>query len=234
MSGLYWGLTALDLMNHVDALPKEQVVSYIQSVQHEDGGFGGHLHHDSHILYTLSAIQVMVTLDALDAINVDKAVDCKEPPTYQTNNRSDPPFFIDIVKLQNEDGSFSGDKWGELDSRFSYIALSALSLMKRLDAVDVPKAVEWILLCKNYDGGFGSRPGSESHAAQIFCCLGALAITKGLHHVDVDLLSWWLCERQLKNGGLNGRPEKLEDVMLGGGQDVRARNSHARTFGPSL
>lgn len=85
-------------------------------------------------------------------------------------------------------------------------------MLHRLDAIDVDKAIEWILLCKNYDGGFGSRPGSESHSAQIYCCLGALSIADALHHVDADLLSWWLCERQLKNGGLNGRPEKLEDV----------------------
>ncbi|CAO3587950.1 unnamed protein product [Absidia cylindrospora] len=77
VSGVYWGLTALNLINHVDALPKDEVVAYIKSTQHEDGGFGGHLHHNSHILYTLSAIQVLVTLDALDAIDVNKAVECK-------------------------------------------------------------------------------------------------------------------------------------------------------------
>ena len=41
------------------------------------GGFGGHIDHDSHILSTLSAVQVLITYDRLDAINVDKVVDCK-------------------------------------------------------------------------------------------------------------------------------------------------------------
>jgi geranylgeranyl transferase type-2 subunit beta len=118
----------------------------------------------------------------------------------------------DISTKQNTDGSFKGDEWGEIDSRFSYMALNGLSLLKRLDAIDMTKAVEWILQCKNYDGGFGCRPGAESHSGQIFCCVAALAIADALHHIDADLLSWWLCERQLKNGGLNGRPEKLEDV----------------------
>lgn len=116
--------------------------------------------------------------------------------------------------MRNEDGSFRGDNWGEVDSRFCYIALSCLSLLKRLDAIDTQPTVEWILQCKNYDGGFGSRPGAESHSGQIFCCVAALAITNALHHIDSDLLSWWLCERQLKNGGLNGRPQKLEDVSI--------------------
>ncbi|KAL3343478.1 hypothetical protein AABB24_027154 [Solanum stoloniferum] len=120
--------------------------------------------------------------------------------------------ILDIAGLQNEDGSFSGDIWGEVDTRFSYISILSLALLHRLDKVDVGKAVKYILSCKNVDGGFGCTPGAESHAGQIFCCVAALAITGSLHHVDKDLLGWWLCERQVKSGGLNGRPEKLPDV----------------------
>lgn len=46
-----------------------------------------------------------------------------------------------------------------------------------MEAIDVDKAVEFILSCMNFDGGFGSRPGSESHAGLIYCCLGTLSIT---------------------------------------------------------
>lgn len=94
------------------------------------------------------------------------------------------------------------------------MAFAALSLLDRMDAIDVPKAVKWVVDCMNYDGGFGSQPGSESHAGQVYCCVGALAIADALHLIDADLLGWWLCERQLKNGGLNGRPEKLEDASI--------------------
>lgn len=41
------------------------------------GGFGGHIDHDPHILSTLSAVQILITYDRLDAIQVDKVVDCK-------------------------------------------------------------------------------------------------------------------------------------------------------------
>ena len=37
----------------------------------------------------------------------------------------------------------------------------------KLDAIDVDKAVEFVLSCMNFDGGFGCRPGSESHAGQV-------------------------------------------------------------------
>nr|CAG8434237.1 3394_t:CDS:2 [Entrophospora candida] len=199
LSGVYWGLTALDLLDHVDVLNREDVVKYVASCQHENGGFGGHIGHDPHLLYTLYAVQILVIEDSLESVNVDKIVE------YVTSRQD------------RTTGAFTGDEWGEIDTRFSYCALSCLSLLKRLDAVNIQKAVEFIILCKNFDGGFGSTPGAESHAGQIFCCVGALAIVNSLHLVDADLLGWWLCERQLKNGGLNGRPEKLEDDPECGG-----------------
>ncbi|KAF7834523.1 geranylgeranyl transferase type-2 subunit beta 1-like [Senna tora] len=206
MNGAYWGLTTLDLLGKLDTADVNEVVSWIMSCQHESGGFSGNIGHDPHILYTLSAVQVLALFDKIDIIDVDKV----------TNY---------IVSLQNEDGSFSGDMWGEVDTRFSYIAISCLSLLHRLDKINVKKAVKYILSCKNMDGGFGCTPGGESHAGQrgintqtrgghmeVFCCVGALAITGSLDLVDKDLLGWWLCERQVKSGGLNGRPEKLPDV----------------------
>lgn len=61
---------------------------------------------------------------------------------------------------------FSGDKWGEVDTRFSFCAVLALSLIQRLSAIDLEKAIDFVLSCMNFDGGFGSRPGSESHAGR--------------------------------------------------------------------
>ncbi|GMY09964.1 geranylgeranyl transferase type-2 subunit beta 1-like isoform X1 [Fagus crenata] len=193
MNGAYWGLTTLDLLGKLDTVDVDEVVSWVMKCQHESGGFGGNIGHDPHILYTLSAVQVLALFDKLNVLDVDKV----------TNY---------IAGLQNEDGSFSGDIWGEVDTRFSYIAVCCLSILHCLNKINVEKAVSYIVSCKNLDGGFGCTPGGESHAGQIFCCVGALAITGSLHHIDKDLLGWWLCERQVKSGGLNGRPEKLPDV----------------------
>ncbi|KAL2857852.1 terpenoid cyclases/protein prenyltransferase alpha-alpha toroid [Aspergillus pseudoustus] len=105
-----------------------------------------------------------------------------------------------------------GDEWGELDTRFLYGALNALSLLKLLDLVDVAKAVSYVQQCENLDGGYGVFPGAESHAGQVFTCVGALAIAGRLDLIDKDRLGGWLSERQVDGGGLNGRPEKLEDA----------------------
>jgi geranylgeranyl transferase type-2 subunit beta len=119
----------------------------------------------------------------------------------------------DIAGLQDRlTGAFSGDEWGETDTRFLYGALNALSLLQLMHLIDLPKAVDYVQSCVNFDGGYGVSPGAESHAGQIFTCVGALAIAGRLDLVDGDRLGGWLSERQLENGGLNGRPEKLEDV----------------------
>ncbi|KAF8451515.1 rab geranylgeranyltransferase beta subunit [Terfezia claveryi] len=194
INGVYWGLTALDLLGHRGVLPRDKTIEYVKSCQHENGGFGAHPGHDAHILTTVSAVQILAIEDALDQVDKDQIA------RY-------------VASLQDrETGIFSGDQWGEVDTRFIYGAFNCLSLLGKLDFIDVEKAVQYVLLCKNYDGGFGMLPGAESHAGQIFTCVGTLAIAKKLELIDHDLLGEWLCERQLPNGGLNGRPEKLEDV----------------------
>ncbi|XP_028394634.1 geranylgeranyl transferase type-2 subunit beta-like isoform X1 [Dendronephthya gigantea] len=193
MSGVYWGLTTMDLIGKIEMMKKEEIIEFVKSCQHQDGGFGASVNHDSSLLYTLSAIQILVIYNCVEVIDVENVV------KY-------------ISSLQKEDGSFAGDIWGEIDTRFSFCAVAALCLLERLDAVNIDKAVDYVVSCMNFDGGFGCRPGSESHSGQIYCCLGVLAITHRLYHVNVDMLGWWLCERQLASGGLNGRPEKLPDV----------------------
>lgn len=194
MSGMYWGLTALDLIHETHNLPLDNIIEFVQDCQDaESGGISACINHDPHLLHTLSAVQILCLYDRLDAINVEGVV------KY-------------VSSLQKPDGSFTGDKWGEVDTRFSFCAVATLALLKRLDAINVDKAVEFVESCKNFDGGFGSRPLSESHAGLIYCCIGFLSITGRLDVIDRDTLAWWLCERQLPSGGLNGRPEKLPDV----------------------
>ena len=141
---------------------KEHVLKFVQSCAAPDGAsFGGNVGHDSHLLYTLSAVQIFALFDRLDLIDKDAVA------RY-------------MASLQQEDGSFIGDQYGEKDTRFSYIAIMGLSLLGRLDAIDLDKAVEFILRCKNFDEGFGVVPNAESHAGQTFCCVAALSIARRL------------------------------------------------------
>lgn len=193
MSGAYWGLTCMSLLDQLDRMKRDEVLSFIRKCQCPNGGICASPGHDPHLLYTLSAVQICVLYDAVSELNVDAIVQY-------------------VSSLQREDGSFSGDEWGEVDSRFSFCALACVTLLERQDAIDVRGAADFVVRCMNFDGGFGVVPGSESHSGQVFCCVGALALANQLDRIDADTLGWWLCERQLPSGGLNGRPEKLPDV----------------------
>jgi len=60
----------------------------------------------------LSAFQILALYDAFDSILVDSVV------SY-------------VSGLQQNDGSFFGDKWGEVDTRFSFCAVACLALLVR-------------------------------------------------------------------------------------------------------
>ena len=91
-----------------------------------------------------------------------------------------------VLGLQQCNGSFQGDKWGETDTRFLYCATSVLAHLGALDELDHEKTIQWVLRCSNFDGGFGLTEGAESHAAQVFTCVGALSILHALDRIDQD------------------------------------------------
>lgn len=62
MSGIYWGITAMDLMKELHRMDREEVVAFVKSCQHDCGGIGASLAHDPHLLYTLSAVQVSLVM----------------------------------------------------------------------------------------------------------------------------------------------------------------------------
>lgn len=198
MNALYWGLGTLFLVKHQHEFEREEVVKFVIScIDDSNGGFGASPNHDAHMLSTLSAVQVLKMYNALDELS--------------TEQRKGVVSFVKSMQLG--DGSFQGDKFGEVDTRFVYNAIQCLSILEELTPEIVEPAVDWILQCQNFDGCFGMVPGAESHAAQAFTCLGVLAITNNLDKLpNKELLEWWLSDRQVENGGLNGRPEKLPDV----------------------
>eukprot|EP00038_Savillea_parva_P026670 m.55622 g.55622 ORF g.55622 m.55622 type:complete len:414 (+) comp7616_c0_seq4:72-1313(+) len=131
MSGLYWCLTALDLLHKKDEFQADEVVAWVERCRHPDGGFSASPDLDPHVLYTLSAVQVLVSLDRLTPEVAEGAAN-----------------FMSSQQLP--DGSFQGDKWGEVDTRFSFCALACLALVNKLDAVNVDAAGDFVLV-RGYD-----------------------------------------------------------------------------------
>jgi geranylgeranyl transferase type-2 subunit beta len=192
MGGAYWAITSLLLLKKtISPEQVKEVVTWIQSCQNPDGGFGGNKGHDSHITNTLYALLVLFQLGEMDQVDLGKV------SSY-------------VRGLYVEDtGSFMGDEFGEVDTRFVYSGLFVLVL---LDEPLPEKSVEFLLRCINTDGGIGGQPDVESHAAYIFCGVSAFALLNKMDKIPVKKVKQFLSSRQTKLGGFNGRPEKLPDL----------------------
>ena len=199
LSGLYWGLNTVSLLNHPHAISHTFALGCVARCRRPGGGYGAHAGHDAHILFTLSAVQILALCGSLRTLSAE---DVEATVCY-------------VAGLQQPDGSFAGDEFGDHDTRYSYAALSCLQLLGRLGRVDTQAAADHIMRCGTPEGGFGMRPGSEAHAGQTFCCVAALAIAGQLGRLDASLVVGWLKERQLPCGGVNGRPDKREDGCYG-------------------
>jgi geranylgeranyl transferase type-2 subunit beta len=88
LNGVYWGLTALHLLDHPETLPRDNIIDFVLSCQHENGGFGAAPGHDAHMLYTVSAVQVLVTIEAVDELEKqgrggkEKVASCMKHPPF--------------------------------------------------------------------------------------------------------------------------------------------------------
>ena len=192
MNAVYWGVTALCIMKHKDALDAEETIEYVMSCWDDEAGtprlllrcllsadstivvvqkgaFGAHPRHDAHILSTLSAIQVLAIHDALGRVDAPRVIDCTPLPSRPRVLSHRPAPLAVILRLQQPSGIFAGDAFGETDTRFLYCAVSALSLLGALDRLDRARTVAYLEACRNFDGGFGRIAGAESHAAQGAC-----------------------------------------------------------------
>lgn len=69
LNGVYWGLVALHLLGQPDALPRDATIEFVLSCQHDNGGFGAAPGHDAHMLSTVSAVQILAMVDALDELD---------------------------------------------------------------------------------------------------------------------------------------------------------------------
>ena len=52
----------MDLMGKLDTMDKKGIIDFIKQCQHDNGGIGASIDHDPHLLYTLSAVQVLTKL----------------------------------------------------------------------------------------------------------------------------------------------------------------------------
>eukprot|EP01053_Blabericola_migrator_P000060 Blabericola_migrator_1__59@NODE_1014_length_5701_cov_211_092474_g696_i0_p3_GENE_NODE_1014_length_5701_cov_211_092474_g696_i0NODE_1014_length_5701_cov_211_092474_g696_i0_p3_ORF_typecomplete_len346_score67_39Prenyltrans/PF00432_21/61Prenyltrans/PF00432_21/1_4e08Prenyltrans/PF00432_21/1_3e06Prenyltrans/PF00432_21/1_2e09Prenyltrans/PF00432_21/1_9e05Prenyltrans/PF00432_21/2_1e05SQHop_cyclase_C/PF13243_6/0_36SQHop_cyclase_C/PF13243_6/2_9e08SQHop_cyclase_C/PF13243_6/89SQHop_cyclase_N/PF13249_6/0_0081SQ len=175
-----------------EGTPSERLIQFLLDCQNADTGFGP----SPNIFSQLTA--TMYALSALTLLGFSRLIDVSD--------------FV--LRCQNEDGSFNGEGFGDVDARYSDCAAICLHLCGRSMLSDsVPKAVKWLVRCQNVDGGFGSSPTCESHAAYCFVAYHALRHFGALHQIRNPVGLWtFLLSRFTVDGFVNGRPEKRPDL----------------------
>ncbi len=75
LNGIYWATTCLAILGF-DGIDKEKVVNEVLACQKPNGGFGGNKDHDAHLLYTLSAVQILFTFNQIELIDKKLVMNC--------------------------------------------------------------------------------------------------------------------------------------------------------------
>ena len=98
----------MDLMGRLDEMDDlDDIIAWVQTCEHPEGGFGASEGHDRHVLYTLSAVQICALCDEIVEIAPRRDGELHRPPRSSTTGRS---------------RATCGARWTR---RFTYCALSA-------------------------------------------------------------------------------------------------------------
>mgnify|MGYP002630972048 CR=1 FL=1 len=79
LSGVYWGLAALDALDRLDVLADDlpALAAFVAACARPGGGYGGSERQDPHLLHTLSAVQVAAIIDRMDILDADTIMECE-------------------------------------------------------------------------------------------------------------------------------------------------------------
>jgi geranylgeranyl transferase type-2 subunit beta len=155
LSGIYWGLCTLCLLQKKDAnahkekeeeeedvilmrtrADEEEICEFVnECFDSKTNLFSASIKHDGHVLYTLSAIQILVLLVLKEESSASASWTSKISKVL-TKERVK-AICLAVRELQEEEtGAFMGDRYGEIDTRFTYCALSVLQLLAHLMPID--------------------------------------------------------------------------------------------------
>ncbi|WKY13786.1 hypothetical protein Q1695_004543 [Nippostrongylus brasiliensis] len=193
----YWGVHSLNILGV--SLPHSQkadVIAFLKTCQHPDGGFGGGPGQYAHLAPTYASVMALASLQTKEAL--------------AAINRESLTRFLH--RMKQPDGSFTMHDGGEADIRGTYCALAVAALCGIMTDKLKDGTAEWIVKCQTYEGGFGGEPMTEAHGGYTYCGVASLVILDRYRLVNSELLLQWLSRRQMRfEGGFQGRTNKLVD-----------------------
>ncbi|KAG9396640.1 Prenyltransferase-like [Carpediemonas membranifera] len=199
-ASLVYTLSAIQVLALYDALDRiedvEKTVSWIASLQHENGSFQGDHHFpDVDTRFVYCAVASLSILDRLDAI------DCSKTISY-------------IVSCQNWDGGFGLKPGRESHAAQAFCCVGAVSILKSVDSIDKDSLVFWLSTRQDTNtGGLNGRPDKDPDVCYSWWVVSTLAILDSLSFIDVPRLVTFVRRAQdVVDGGIADRPEHMADI----------------------
>ncbi|KAL0709406.1 hypothetical protein Bca4012_016384 [Brassica carinata] len=207
MDGANWGLTTLALLDKLVSVSVDELVSWLLTCQHESGGFAGNTGHDPHVLYTLSALQILALFDKLDILDVGK-INVKKAVDY-------------ILSCRNLDGGFGCTPGAESHAGQIFCGVGALAITGSLHHVDKDLLGWWLCERQVKSGGLNGRPEKLpdvgvkllSDKKPFIEFIGSTKQSLSSSSWTVRFVSHMSRKVVLENGGISDRPDDAVDIF---------------------
>ncbi|KAJ1360817.1 hypothetical protein KIN20_019900 [Parelaphostrongylus tenuis] len=230
----YWGLHSLNILGASPAhAQKTDILAFLKTCQHPDGGFGGGPGQYAHLAPTYASVMALASLQMEDALS---AIDLKSLSRFlhrmkQPTGRSRctlvvKPIFAEqwIIRCQTYEGGFGGEPFAEAHGGYAYCGVASLVILDRYRLADSESFLHWLVNRQmRFEGGFQGRTNklvdgcySFWQAANFPLIDGEMAregrlLTDGLFDARM-LEEYILTSCQDEAGGLRDKPGKSRDL----------------------
>lgn len=212
VSGQYMGMSLCNDFGITNMINTEYITNWIASCQQTDGGFSAHPDFvDSRLTYTYFAIEFLAEFGdlyrvdrsgcvtfVLSCLNGDGGFGVK--PSSDSDSGVTPLVLMILDALDSmsdlnqsslidfELAHWNNETGCSMDESIvaTERSLWSLSFLDALNAIDIAKAVDWILACQSHeDGSFRMFPGEDSDRLE-FCraAVHSLEIIDSLNSLD--------------------------------------------------
>ncbi|KAL8375978.1 hypothetical protein RB595_007198 [Gaeumannomyces hyphopodioides] len=213
LNGVYWGLVALHILGYPEALPRDATIDFVLSCQHESGGFGAAPGHDAHMLSTVSAVQILAMVDALDELDKRGKGNAAKVGKCRLDLVDVGRAVEHVAACANFDGGYGVRPGAESHSGQILTCVAALAIAGRLDLIDTDRLGRWLSERQVPAGGLNGRPEKQEDVCYSWWVLASLEIVGRTHWIDRDALASFILRCQdIERGGVSDRPGNQVDV----------------------
>jgi len=181
------------ILDAVDELPVDRIVSFVKGLQRPDGSFTGDQWGEVDTRFSFCAVACLSLLGRLDAVNVEKALEF-------------------VLSCQNFDGGFGSLPHSESHAGLIYCCVGFLSVVGELSRIDADLLGWWLCERQLPSGGLNGRPEKLPDVCYSWWVLASLTMLGRQHWIDKDQLrAYILATQDTEVGGFSDRPGDLTD-----------------------